>query len=398
MRRPELSARAGFWVVAAVFLVVLAFSTVPTPLYGIYQRRDGFAVYVITVIFAAYAVGVMAALYLAGHISDWAGRRRMLLLSLAIQLASVAVFLVRTDVPGLIVARLLNGVGVGLMTPTATAYLTELWSSSRPGASVSRATLVSTVVNMGGLSLGPLVSGYLAQYVRSPLRVPYLVFLVLLVLGTAATFLVPETVDTSGEHPPYRPQRIALPDGQRATFFGAAVGAFGGFAILGLFTSLAPTLVTGIMHQSSHLVAGVVTSVVFASGALAQVVFSRAAVRRQLQLGSTLMVAALVAMAVAGELPSLSLFIAAAVLGGAGVGLVFRSAIATAAGLAEPGARGEVLAAAFLSAYAGLAVPVLLVGVAISYLSAPTTLVVFAAAVLVLVAWSGNRMLAHYRD
>src|SRR4051794_41785099 len=86
----------GFWVIAAAFLITMAFSTIPTPLYAIYQRRDGVPTYVITVIFASYAVGGMASLYLAGHVSDWLGRRR--------------------GAPG---ARPPGGVGAGLFSPLA---------------------------------------------------------------------------------------------------------------------------------------------------------------------------------------------------------------------------------------------------------------------------------------
>lgn len=66
---------APFWVVAIAFLLVMAYSTVPTPLYPLYQELDGFPVSVVTVVFAAYAVGVVASLFLLGHVSDWMGRR-----------------------------------------------------------------------------------------------------------------------------------------------------------------------------------------------------------------------------------------------------------------------------------------------------------------------------------
>jgi predicted MFS family arabinose efflux permease len=62
---------AGFWIIAAAFFTVMAFSTLPTPLYALYQQRDGFATFLITVIFAAYGIGVMGSLYFAGHVSDW---------------------------------------------------------------------------------------------------------------------------------------------------------------------------------------------------------------------------------------------------------------------------------------------------------------------------------------
>jgi MFS family permease len=69
----------GFWVVAAALAVSVAFSTLPTPLYGLYEQRDGFGPPTITVVFVAYALGVIASLYLVGHISDWVGRRRMII-------------------------------------------------------------------------------------------------------------------------------------------------------------------------------------------------------------------------------------------------------------------------------------------------------------------------------
>jgi hypothetical protein len=77
---------------------------------------------------------------------------------------------------------------------------------------------------------------------------------------------------------------------------------------------------------------------------------------------------------------------------GLGVGLLFRASLGVATGLVDPPQRGEVLAAMFLIAYVGLTVPVLLVGAAIAFLPAVPVLVVFSAAIAVLVAIAGPRM------
>ena len=56
----------------------MAFSTVPSPLYSLYQQRDGFSTFTVTIVFAVYAVGVIISLLLAGHVSDWVGRKKVL--------------------------------------------------------------------------------------------------------------------------------------------------------------------------------------------------------------------------------------------------------------------------------------------------------------------------------
>jgi len=120
-------------VIAAAFLTVMAFSTVPSPLYALDQPRDGFATVVITLVFAAYAVGVMASLYLAGHVSDWLGRRRVILAAIVIELLAALLFLVGTEVPRPLVARFISGIGVGALT--ATAHLSELRAAAMPHVS-----------------------------------------------------------------------------------------------------------------------------------------------------------------------------------------------------------------------------------------------------------------------
>ncbi|MEZ0094395.1 MFS transporter [Streptacidiphilus sp. EB129] len=390
--RSVLGHGAGFWVIAFAFLTAMAFSAVPTPLYVLYQHRDGFSSFMTTVVFAAYAVGVIISLFLAGHASDWLGRRRVLVPALLVEAVSALVFLVWPALPGLLLARLLSGLGIGLITATATAHLSELHAVDRPGADRTRPELMSTAANLGGLGVGPLVSGALAQYVSGPLRTPYLVFMALLLVGAMAVALVPETVQPAEERPAYRPQRIAVPAAARARYFAAAGAAFASFSILGLFTSLAPGLVAGTLHHPSRALAGLVAFLVFGAAATAQSVLARTTVRRQLAAGVSLMTAGLVPLTVAVWQPDLALFLAGGAVAGAGAGVLLKGAISTVAALAAPGARGEALAGLFLIGYAGLTVPVLGVGIATQFISAKVALLGFAAAILLMVAAISSRL------
>src|ERR1700748_3100031 len=91
--------RAAFWAISYALLVMLANSAVPTPLYPLYQARDGFSSFMVTVIFAVYAVGVVISLFTVGHLSDWHGRRRLVLPALGASMVSALVFIFWRDVP-----------------------------------------------------------------------------------------------------------------------------------------------------------------------------------------------------------------------------------------------------------------------------------------------------------
>ncbi len=289
--------RHGFWVIAVAFLAEMAFSTVPTPLYALYAARDGFPTIIVTVIFAAYAVGVVASLLFIGHTSDWYGRRRIILVSLGISFLAAILFLLWNDVAGLIVARFVNGVAIGALTATATAHIGELGAAAE--RSPGRSTIVSSFANLGGLALGPLIAGLLATYAPFPLVVPYAAFAVLFVILAIVVALVPETVERRVEPVAYRPQRMAIPAKSRGTFWAAGAAAFGGFAVLGMFTALAPTFLAGTLHETSRLLAGVVPFVSFMAGALAQIFTGRLALSRQIVLAVVVMVVGLALIATA---------------------------------------------------------------------------------------------------
>jgi MFS family permease len=399
--RPQASAAnwrvshgGGFWVIATAFTMALAFSTLPTPLYGLYQQRDGFPTWVITVIFAAYAVGVVASLYLVGHISDWLGRRRVIVGALLVEALAALVFLAWPDVPGLIIARLIGGAGIGALVATATAHLSELRLVAKPSADPASSGLIASVVNMGGLAVGPLVGGVLVQYVAGPLTVPYLIFLGLLIVSALTVSLVPETVVQQEERPAYRPQRISLPRAAKSQFLGAATAAFAAFAITGLFTALAPTLMNLAFHEPSKLLGGTATFTVLAAAAVGQIVFAQLDTRPQLELGFLFMAAGLIVLPVAVLTSTLWLFFVGGVAAGIGIGLGFRAAVATAASLAEPAFRGEVLAALFLGAYAGLVIPVLAIGAVLVWVPSSVAVVLFSILELGLLYWAARRTLA----
>ena len=368
------SQRFGFWAVAFAFATVMAFTTVPTPLWSLYAQRDRFSSLTVTIAFAVYALAVALSLSLVGHLSDSYGRRRVLMPALALEILAGVVFVAWSSLPALLVARVLSGLGIGGVTATAVAWISEL------GAGRRRAQNIATAANLGGLGLGGLISGALVQWTSPALVVPFAVFTVAMLLAWAVLFVAPETRDRPLPRPHYRLQRVSVPARSRGRFFAAALGAAIAFAVFGLLTSLAPSFLAGTLHQPSHLLAGAVPFAAFATAALAQTL-SRSLTTHSLLAGAIPALLAglgLLTIAVWLPSPSFGVFVVGDVVVGIGCGLMFKGAIATVAEISAPEHRAEALAGTYLASYLGLAVPVIGLGALTQTASTRVSLLVFA--------------------
>jgi MFS family permease len=357
-RDPAAPRRGAFWLLALVLTVTMLGTTLPTPLYVIYQGRWHFSTTMVTVTFAVYAAAVIATLLLAGRSSDQAGRRPVLAVALGASALSTIVFILAPDLGALIAARIVSGLSAGLMTGTATATLTELV----PARASRRASLVATAANMAGLGLGPLVAGLFAQYAPDPTRLVFEFYLVVLAAAALILLLVPETVRVR-TRPALRFAGLGVPERGQGEFIAAGVAGFAAFALLGLFSSLVPGFVAGQLHQGSHATAGAIVFLLLAVGAITQVALARFSSGRVVLAGLGLFLAALGLIVAALAVSGMGLFLAGTVTGGVAVGAIFLGTLATANRLAPPDRRGHSLSAFFVACYTGLIIPVVGVGV-----------------------------------
>jgi MFS family permease len=261
-----------------------------------------------------------------------------------------------------LVGRVLSGLSAGLFTGTATAALVDFAPEDAPG----RGTLIATVVNIGGLGTGPLLAGLLAQFAPDALRLPYAVHLGLLVPAAAMVLLMPEPVDVkpgafSGG---LRVQRLSVPREMRPLFVRAATASFAAFAVLGLFSAVAPAFLATLLGLPSHWLSGVVVFGVFAASTLGQLALELMTASIALPLGCAGMVvgSGLIAVGIASS--SLVLFVVGAAVAGLGIGLSFRAGLATVNSKTPATHRAEVASSFFVVSYVALSLPIVGIGIA----------------------------------
>ncbi len=380
---PAVPRRIAFWLVALVLTITMLGTTLPTPLYVIYQSRWHFSAATVTATFAVYAAAVMATLLLAGRSSDQAGRKPVLAVALGASALSTVLFILAPDVGALIAARIVSGLSAGLMTGTATATLTEL----APASAGRRASLAATAANMTGLGLGPLVAGLFAQYAPHPTTLVFEVYLAVLAVAALILARIPETVRVR-TGPALRFTGLGIPQRGRPEFIAAGVAAFAAFALLGLFSSLVPGFIAGQLHQGSHAVQGAVVFLLLAVAAVTQVAVARFSSTRVVLAGLGLFLAALALIAAALAQSAMALFLAGTVTGGVATGAIFLGSLATANRLAPAERRGQALSAFFLACYAGLIIPVVGVGVISGFTGTFTAVLIFSILLAVLCVFS----------
>jgi MFS family permease len=276
----------------------------------------------------------------------------------------------------LLVGRVLSGLSAGIFTGTATATLVDLAPPNARG----RATVVATMVNMGGLAVGPLLAGLLAQFTGSPLRLPFWIDLALLVPAAALVWAMPETVRVNRLER-VRPQRLHIPAEVRATFIRAGLAGFAGFAVLGLFTAVAPGFLRQILGIENHATVGLVVFAVFASSIAGQTALHKVVGRRALPAGCVALIVGMGVVALGLALSSLPVLVAGGIVAGLGQGLSFHAGLAALNEASPPDRRGEVASSYFVVGFVAISLPVVGVGAVAELLNLRTAGLIFAALV-----------------
>lgn len=345
-----------FAAVAGVVVLFLAASSVPSPLYVVYQQLFGFSAATLTVIFAVYVLFLLASLLTVGGLSDHVGRRPVLAGALAVQTVAVVLFLLAQNVAMLLIARAVQGAATGAAITAMAATLVDL--------SPARAGLANAVTPLVGLALGALGCGLLVEYAPAPTRLVWVLLLVGFAVVAVVLAVLPETAARRpGALRSLRP-RVGVPASLRGEVLAIVPILSASWALGGLYLSLGPSVAASVFGLHSHVVGGLVVTLLCGVGALTAVALFRRHPQTLLAPAGALLALGTVVTLVGTGAGTVVWAVVGTVVSGTGFGAASLACFGTLARIASPETRGELMAVAYTVAYTAFSVPAVAAGVA----------------------------------
>jgi MFS family permease len=381
-RRYSLPPAVAFAGTGLAFAGVTLAAGAPTPLLVFYEHRWGFDAGMLTIAFAIYAFGLLLALLVVGSLSDYIGRRPVLIGALAVQLLAMVMFFFASSVGWLVAARAVQGVATGAAFSAFTAALVEL----APPGRKELGAVIGSVAPAGGLGLGALMAGAAVQFSGSPARIVFAVLAIVTLLGIGVAILSGETVPRRpGARRALRPE-LSIPRPAAREFAAAVPVQIGAWMFVGLFMGLMPTIVGELFHIDNGLTIGATVCVEPGSAAVVGLLVGRISPRGTARLGAAAVIVGAVLVTIGVSTTRMSLVVVGGVIGGVGFGASYSGSLRTLSPLAEPDQRAGLFAALFTVAYLAFGVPVIIAGQLIPRAGLLSTVVGYCVVTLVFAA------------
>ena len=377
--------RLGAGVVLGAVVLMMAGASAPSPFYPDLQVGLGLQPWVMTAVFAVYAVALLVTLLVGGSVSDHVGRRPVVSVGFLLLAASFALFQGADSAAVLFDARILQGVASGLLLSTLSAAVADFERPSRPGS----AAVTNAVAPMVGLAVGAVVAGVALEVAGDARAIVFDTLVVLSLLLAAGVWLAPETAPRhEGLLASLRP-RIAVPPAIRGLLARSTPAIFAGWATGGLFLSLGAAIVRTELGATSHVVQGLAIGILAGFGAVAAYAFRNRSARAMTLYGTAALAGGTTLSLLALLAGSATAYLVAVIVVGTGFGTAFSGILRTIMPLLPAHERAEVFAVIFIVSYLAFGVPAVVAGLLTPQIGLTATTYAYGAVVVVLSAAAG---------
>lgn len=342
----------SFWIAAAVIVVGNWGTASPSVIYPQWSREWHLSELITTTIFATYGATLAIVLILFGGISDRIGRRGAMLVGLTFLALGAIALAAAPSVGWLYVARLAQGIGIGLSLGAASASLVDFNATGNP----ARASSVNTLANSVGLIFAAVAGGAIVRFLPAPTHLTFVFLALGTILVLVLTAFIPrhDGADSAAGQQSrggWRPAPIGIPRGLRRVFLGSALIGFTSLGIGGILLSLGAQIAGQLIGTTDVFVQGLLIGCSSVPFGIVSLVLRGLSPRVAATLGGISGIASMALILPATVMHSLPLFIASQLVGGLAMGLGMLGGVAFIHRAAPAHHRGQLISAFYLVCY-----------------------------------------------
>ncbi|SDE54888.1 Predicted arabinose efflux permease, MFS family [Priestia aryabhattai B8W22] len=348
------------WIIFAMSLS----ANIPVSLFPYYQDHFHLDDIGITILFSIYGLFLLSSLLVSGSFGDTWGCKKVVLIGLIMALISSFLFSLTNSIWLLYLARITTGISLGIFMGAGNALLLK----NTPLANMTKALTYSAMITMLGYGIGPVLSGFIFEYVTwNKVRLPFFLLFSVLLSALIILFSLPKE-KIKKNYTPFLKISLGVPkSGIRLFWFFIAPSAFLMFSLNGSVIALTPTYVKEVMHSTNHLWAGLLIFLLLGGSSFFQKIPCPVSLHSRIQLGISLLVIGAWIMLLAGPEANMILLFIGIIIQSAGCGWTFQSGLQLTGGLVKKGDRSRVLSSFYIAAYLGMAFTTVGVGILSNY-------------------------------
>jgi len=357
-------------------LLIAAGTSAVTPLYHVYQELLHLSPAMITFIFGSYAFALLATLLTLGGLSDYVGRKPLILIALLLNVAALVIFIVAESGPMLLAGRIVQGFATGVAFPTLGATILD--------TDKARGSTLNSVAPFLGMMIGTLATGVLIAFAPEPTRLIYALLLLVTVAGIVLLPFMPETTTgRPGALGAMKPN-VSVPRRARGPLIKVTPLNVASWALGGFYLSLMPTLVAVATGITSPFVGAAVVSTMMLAATASVFVFRGLTPQRVLFIGTNSLMIGVVITLLGVQQQTVGLLFLGTAFAGLGFGSTFANVLKIVLPLAEGHERAGLFAAFLVESYLAFSVPAIVAGLIAPALGLSMTAYLYGAVIIAL--------------
>ncbi len=342
---------AGSAIIVLLLFSIMAASNVTAPIYDLYAIRYHFGPFIITDIFGIYVLMLIPSLLFWGQYSDRHGRKFPVGIGVIMELIGLLSFLFARNVYMLFLGRAFMGLASGAIAGPASALLFHY--HRKAGA------VLTSIGTSAGTATGPLIGGIMAQYLPYPLRLVYLVSIILVLIPALAMYPLK---DTSTKNYVLKLHFPSIDRNVIRMFLLSSFVAFVAWSITAFFMSLAPVYIIKLSGVNNIAIGGIIVFLMLGIASIFQIISLKLKIKNSMFSGMVFIAFAIVFILISIMRNSLYVFIIGTILAGMGQGFAFTGATREIKDISPPEKTGDMLANYYIIIYMGVGFPVILLG------------------------------------